>query len=160
MVDPGCTKRVPRSGSINPAAIRNSVDLPEPLRPTRPTRSPADTESSAPVRSGVPPNVSAMSLSWTRGGAMLTRAGVPGVGVDIDRGGLCCGHRAFLVPRDNARPRGRQPTGMIVLGRVLIKSLADQCPLVPRKRHESGHAKRSEKGHERTHALQHARPGF
>ena len=34
-VAPGCTKRVPPSGSIRPAAIFSSVDLPEPLRPTR-----------------------------------------------------------------------------------------------------------------------------
>ena len=40
MVAPGCTKRVPRSGSTRPAAILSSVDLPDPLRPTRHTRSP------------------------------------------------------------------------------------------------------------------------
>ena len=34
---------LPRSGSISPAAIFSSVDLPEPLRPTRQTRSPAET---------------------------------------------------------------------------------------------------------------------
>jgi hypothetical protein len=41
--------------------IFKSVDLPEPLRPTRHTRSPAGTESSADVSSGVPPNVSKRS---------------------------------------------------------------------------------------------------
>src|SRR5262245_32665710 len=50
--------------------MRSSVDLPEPLRPTRHTRSPADTDSSAPSSSGVPPKVRAMSESWTRGGAI------------------------------------------------------------------------------------------
>src|ERR1700722_10402834 len=70
MVAPGCTKRVPRSGSMMPAAILSSVDLPEPLRPTRHTRSPAETDSSTPVSSGVPPKVSAMSLSWTSGAAI------------------------------------------------------------------------------------------
>ena len=54
---PGCMKRSPRSGSIRPAAILSSVDLPEPLRPTRHTRSPGATASSAPSSSGVPPKV-------------------------------------------------------------------------------------------------------
>ncbi len=36
---------------------------------------PAETESSTPVNSGVPPKVSAMSLSWMRGGAMWAFAG-------------------------------------------------------------------------------------
>jgi hypothetical protein len=31
MMAPGCAKRVPESGSIDPAAIFRSVDLPEPL---------------------------------------------------------------------------------------------------------------------------------
>ena len=35
----------------------SSVDLPEPLRPTRHSRSPGETESSAPSISGVPPKV-------------------------------------------------------------------------------------------------------
>ena len=39
MVAPGCTKRLPLSGSTRPAAIFSSVDLPEPLRPIRQTRS-------------------------------------------------------------------------------------------------------------------------
>src|SRR5665647_568343 len=71
MVAPGCTKRLPLSGSTRPAAIFSSVDLPEPLRPIRQTRSPADTDSSTPDNSGVPPKVSLMSFSWIRGGAML-----------------------------------------------------------------------------------------
>src|ERR1700730_7603021 len=71
MVAPGCTKRLPLSDSTRPAAIFNSVDLPEPLRPIRQTRSPVDTDSSTPDNSGVPPKVSLMSLSWIRGGAMV-----------------------------------------------------------------------------------------
>ena len=47
MVAPGWTNRLPRSGSIMPAAIFSRVDLPEPLRPTRHTRSPAETDRSA-----------------------------------------------------------------------------------------------------------------
>src|SRR5450756_2559289 len=71
MVAPGCTKRLPLSGSTEPAAIFNSVDLPEPLRPIRQTRSPADTDSSTPDNSGVPPKVSLMSFNWIRGGAIF-----------------------------------------------------------------------------------------
>src|SRR5882724_1050822 len=71
MVAPGCTKRLPPSGSTRPAAIFKSVDLPEPLRPIRQTRSPEDTDNSTPAKSGVPPKVSAISFNWISGGAML-----------------------------------------------------------------------------------------
>ena len=40
MVASGCRNRVPLSGSTSPATILSNVDLPEPLRPTRQTRSP------------------------------------------------------------------------------------------------------------------------
>ena len=59
-VAPGWTKRLPRSGSVRPAAIFSSVDLPDPLRPTRQVRSPGPMASSASIRSGVPPKVRAM----------------------------------------------------------------------------------------------------
>src|SRR5262249_42789054 len=72
MVAPGCTKRLPRSGSTRPAAILSRVDLPEPLRPTRQTRSLSPTVSSTLVSTGVPPKVSAISLSWIRGGAIAS----------------------------------------------------------------------------------------
>ena len=49
----------------------SSVDLPEPLRPTRAMRSPDETESSAPSSSGVPPKVSTMPSSVRSGGAIL-----------------------------------------------------------------------------------------
>jgi len=71
MVAPGCTKRLPLSGSTRPAAILSIVDLPEPLRPIRQTRSDCDTDSSTPDSSGVPPKVSAMSFNWINGGAMI-----------------------------------------------------------------------------------------
>src|ERR1700738_331073 len=71
MVAPGCTKRLPPSGATVPAAIFKSVDLPEPLRPIRQTRSPSETDNSTPANSGVPPNVSRMSFNWMRGGAMI-----------------------------------------------------------------------------------------
>src|ERR1700754_726321 len=71
MVAPGCTKRLPPSGSTRPAAIFNSVDLPEPLRPIKHTRSADDTDSSTPDNSGVPPKVSAMSFNWIKGGAII-----------------------------------------------------------------------------------------
>ena len=48
------------------------VDLPDPLRPTRQTRSVAETLNSTPAKSGVPPKVNAMSLSWTSGGPFST----------------------------------------------------------------------------------------
>src|ERR1700678_2047968 len=73
MVAPGCTKRMPLSGSTRPAAIFSSVDLPEPLRPIRQTRSAVDTDNSTPDNSGVPPKVSAMSFNWIRGGAILSQ---------------------------------------------------------------------------------------
>src|SRR5215468_11635488 len=72
MVAPGCTKRLPLSASTSPAAILSSVDLPEPLRPIRHTRSDGETDSSTPVSSGVPPKVSLMSLSWISGGAIAS----------------------------------------------------------------------------------------
>src|SRR4051812_49874958 len=71
MVAPGCTKRLPLSGSTSPAAILSSVDLPDPLRPIRQTRSAVDTDNSTPDNSGVPPKVSAMSFNWISGGAMV-----------------------------------------------------------------------------------------
>ena len=72
MVAPGCTKRLPPSGSTRPAAIFSSVDLPEPLRPIRQTRSPDDTDSSTPDNSGVPPKVSLISFNWISGGAIVS----------------------------------------------------------------------------------------
>src|ERR1700704_2117654 len=70
MVAPGCTKRLSPSGSTKPAAIFSSVDLPEPLRPIRQTRSACDTDNSTPDNSGVPPKVSAISFNWISGGAI------------------------------------------------------------------------------------------
>src|SRR6516165_7935908 len=83
MVTPGCTKRLPRSGSIIPAAIFNNVDLPEPLRPIRQTRSPEDTDNSTPDNSGVPPKVSAMSFNWISGGAMVLGFQIWGRGLGL-----------------------------------------------------------------------------
>src|SRR5258708_1270297 len=109
MVAPGCRKRVPRSGSTSPAAILGKVDLPDPLRPTRHTRSPAETESSTPSRRGVPPKVSEMSLSWMRGGAMgeekrlgrLYSAGAADCR-NFGRVNLICGHPGpVAMPRSS-----------------------------------------------------------
>src|SRR5262249_25428924 len=72
MVAPGWTKRSPPSGSTRPAAILSSVDLPEPLRPTRQMRSEGATVSSALSSRGVPPNVRLMFLRVINGGAMGT----------------------------------------------------------------------------------------
>ena len=60
---PRLVKTEPRSGLTCPAAILSRVDLPDPLRPTRATRSPEETDNSTPESSGVPPKVSATSLS-------------------------------------------------------------------------------------------------
>ena len=49
----------------------DSVDLPEPLRPTSDTRSPVETERSAPDNKGVPPKVSAMPVNCKRGGGAI-----------------------------------------------------------------------------------------
>src|SRR5882757_9938862 len=70
MVAPGCRKRLPESGSTRPATILSSVDLPEPLRPIRQTRSDCDTDNSTPANSGVPPKVREMSFNWISGGAI------------------------------------------------------------------------------------------
>ena len=60
---------------ISPAAILSSVDLPEPLRPTRQRRSPGQIDSVAPARSGVLPKLSQMSCNRRRGGGAMVRAG-------------------------------------------------------------------------------------
>src|SRR2546423_605350 len=125
MVAPGCTKRLPRSASTRPAAIFNSVDLPEPLRPIRQTRSLAETERPTPDSSGRPPKGSPISFNWSSGGALDQRVlrhadevsrnhahgqAMPGrdainlvlhragVGIDIDAGGgLAWRHRSGLI---------------------------------------------------------------
>src|SRR6187431_3132700 len=90
MVAPGCTKRLPPSGSTMPAAILSNVDLPEPLRPIRQTRSPDDTDSSTPDNSGVPPKVSLISFNWIRGGAiastLVLRGLLPPLALDASDG--------------------------------------------------------------------------
>src|ERR1700716_1531818 len=70
---PGCPKRRALSGSTRPPAIFSSVDLPDPLRPIRQTRSDCDTDSSTPDNSGVPPKVGLMSFSWISGGAITSQ---------------------------------------------------------------------------------------
>src|SRR5262249_30863267 len=90
MVASGLRNVVPLSGSTRPAAILRSVDLPDPLRPTRQRRSPAETIRSTPSRSGVPPKVSATPLSWSSGAAISIPGPVSHVhGADLgDRGEL------------------------------------------------------------------------
>src|SRR5581483_8579967 len=104
-----------------PAAILSSIDLPEPLRPTRATRPPALTASSAPSSSGVPPKVRWMSAVWRRGGvaamagALYRRRGVEsaastahcGGGPVLRRPGRCRGRGAPLPERDGGRDRDR-----------------------------------------------------
>jgi hypothetical protein len=69
MVAPGCTKRLPPSGSIVPAAIRISVDLPEPLRPTSATFSPGSSDSAARSSNRLEPSVKRMSCRLSMGAA-------------------------------------------------------------------------------------------
>src|SRR5687768_17301441 len=72
--------------------IRISVDLPEPLRPTRAMRSPSCTARDKPSNRGSPPKVSEMSESCRRGaramGADLWRGarGVKARGAGLARG--------------------------------------------------------------------------
>src|SRR3982751_5335144 len=91
MVAPGCTNRLPLSDATVPAAIFNSVDLPEPLRPIRQTRSDCDTDNSTPDNSGVPPKVSLMSFNWISGGAMASQFNLALVRPDWPAGAGCGG---------------------------------------------------------------------
>ena len=59
---------LPPSGSISPAAILSSVDLPDPLRPTSAMRSLGATASSAPSSRGWPPSVRRTSRNCRTGG--------------------------------------------------------------------------------------------
>ncbi|BAE49666.1 hypothetical protein amb0862 [Paramagnetospirillum magneticum AMB-1] len=71
MEAPGWTKRSPESGRISPARTLSSVDLPEPLRPTRQVLSPLATQVVTPSKSGVPPKVRRTSRSARRGGGAM-----------------------------------------------------------------------------------------
>src|ERR1700738_2023526 len=94
------------SGATSPAAILSSVDLPDPLRPTRHTRSPAETSRSTPSSSGVPPKVSAMPLSWSSGAAISTRLDHP---PQLPDGLIEFGEERGAV----ARREGRRPPGQV-----------------------------------------------
>jgi hypothetical protein len=50
------------SGSVKPAIIRISVDLPAPFAPTNAARSPLCSTNSAPSKSGAPPSVERAGL--------------------------------------------------------------------------------------------------
>ena len=65
---PGCRKRLPASISMLPARIFRMVDLPEPLAPTRATRSPRPMPRSISAKSGRPPKVSRAPRSAAMGG--------------------------------------------------------------------------------------------
>src|SRR5580704_14842506 len=70
MVAPGCANRRPESACSNVPSMRSNVDLPDPLRPTRHTRSPAATLNAAPLSNGVVPNVRWISCRDNSGGGM------------------------------------------------------------------------------------------
>ena len=63
----GLREAVPPSAAVSPAAMRSSVDFPEPLRPTSAMRSPGEIVSSAPSSKGAPPSVRRMSRSCNCG---------------------------------------------------------------------------------------------
>src|SRR5437763_16405510 len=108
MVAPGWTNLLPLSASTNPAAIFKSVDLPEPLRPIRHTRSPEDTDSSTPDNSGVPPKVSLISFNWIRGGAIVCEFKFRFAGL---RAGAECG--GWPGPGRTGTPNGRVPQRIV-----------------------------------------------
>src|SRR6516164_9028295 len=95
MVAPGWAKRYPASGCTSPAAMRRRVDLPEPLRPTRQTRSPAATASSALESRGVTPKVRLMFWSISNGGGM-------GKEIPRDR----CGQGIVSIGKQHVRDLG------------------------------------------------------
>ena len=92
----GLHEPVPRSASISPAAILSSVDLPEPLRPTRQSRSPAETDNSAPSSSGVPPKVSANVGELQKRGSHEPSGMNEGIGTYSANGAECL-HRGVRV---------------------------------------------------------------
>src|SRR3954452_9764063 len=57
---------VPASGVSTPPISRNSVDLPSPLRPTTPMRSPSSTPRVTPVSTARAAYPLETSLRWTR----------------------------------------------------------------------------------------------
>src|ERR1700689_2708895 len=131
MVAPGWTKRLPLSGSTRPAAIFSSVDLPEPLRPIRQTRSPADSDSSTPDNSGVPPNVSFISFNWISGGAMAFQSTLFLIGalaLDAANGLVECRQKRRAV----ARREGSGTAGDLAGGAQIGHQVAD------RQRHADG----------------------
>src|SRR6185312_2658998 len=95
MVAPGWAKRVPLSASISPAAIFSKVDLPEPLRPTRHSRSPVPTLSSAPSSSFLPPKATVMSFRCRTGGIGPSLFGRSG----SRRGSMCGTTRLGSSPK-------------------------------------------------------------
>src|SRR5438105_11399209 len=100
MVAPGWAKRRPESNGISPAAIRNRVDLPEPLRPTKQVRSPDETEIPAPASSGAVPKVRAISWSVRRGG---------GIASALDHHGAQLKRARFDLWQGGASSPGRSP---------------------------------------------------
>ena len=60
---PGPAITSPESGSTNPPMTFIKVDLPEPLRPTRATRSPGCATRLRPSKMGSPPKVSEISFN-------------------------------------------------------------------------------------------------
>ena len=104
--------RSPRSGSISPAMIFSSVDLPEPLRPTSASRSPSPTVSSTSASSGCRPKPKRDVLREERRGA--------GIGEVDDRRKACAACPSPLW-------------GRVGRGASQYVTLDDPCPAPPHK---------------------------
>ena len=101
MVTRGWVNTSPLSSSVRPASTRSSVDLPEPLRPTRQTRSPRASMASRPVNSSCRPIRSRAFFRARTGGAMV---GTLGVWVGAATGG----HARCPLARKAGRPNMHQ----------------------------------------------------
>ncbi len=112
-------------------AIFISVDLPEPLRPTRQMRSPGSTWRLAPSSSGFAPKVSLMSSSFRIGGAKASGSGqIIGAG---KHDGFSAFQREMHEPaiRDIGNSAGRAESKRKIVQR--IAHIADIEPLKGRK---------------------------
>src|SRR5438445_11372447 len=70
---PPRTERVPASGVVTPARILSSVDLPEPLGPTRPAWSPSNSPNVRPSKSDRVPKALLTASQLSRSGRGIRR---------------------------------------------------------------------------------------
>src|SRR5262245_21457830 len=96
-----------------------NVDLPDPLRPTRQIRSPADREISALSSKGVAPNVRPIPASWMMGGGMVVRT--VGSGTAARTAMSPCGRRR----NPPHSPQGESDVKSLLI-RLMLRSVAKQ----------------------------------